>query len=79
MEIYKMENRIKKILSEVFDRPLSLINENISTNSIAAWDSMKHIELIMALEKEFKITFDNDEIPSMINLQIIIATIGAYQ
>ena len=74
-----MENRIKKILSEVFDRPLSLINENISTNSIAAWDSMKHIELIMALEKEFKITFDNDEIPSMINLQIIIATIGAYQ
>jgi acyl carrier protein len=74
-----MENRIKKILSEELDIPLSEINENLSTNSVATWDSMKHIELIMALEREFKITFDNDEIPSMINLHIIIATIGAYQ
>ena len=46
--------------------------------SVKKWDSLKHMELIVALENEFKIKFDTHEIPTMINFKIIFATISSH-
>jgi acyl carrier protein len=73
-----MEDRLKKVMADVFDVPRDLITEETSAYTVPAWDSLKHINLIMALQKEFGIRFENEEIPTMVNYQIIVSTLRAY-
>ena len=73
-----MEEKIKRIMAYLFDINENEISEKTAFNSVKKWDSLKHMELIIALEKEFKIKFDSHEIPTMINFKIIVATILSY-
>ncbi len=73
-----MEQRLKKIMAEVFDVGVDEIKEDTSAHTLAAWDSLKHINLILALQKEFGIRLEDEEIPTMVNYQIIVSTIRAY-
>lgn len=67
-----MENRIKEIMSIVFETDLSMIDDSASPETIENWDSLKHMNLIAALEEEFKITFSDDEILDMLNYKFIL-------
>ena len=60
-----MENSIKKIISAVLEISLEEINEKTSSETIKFWDSLKHMNLIIALEEEFNIEFEDDEIVEM--------------
>ena len=73
-----MERQLKRIMADVFDVPVEEINEHSSAHTITTWDSLKHINLILALQKEFGIRFEDEEIPTMINYHIILSTIRAY-
>ena len=39
-----------------------MINENIKYNEIPEWDSIGHMTLIAALEEEYKISLETDDI-----------------
>ena len=73
-----MENRLKCIMAKVLGVPEEEINDGASAHTIPAWDSLKHIDLILSLQKEFGIVFDDDEIPTMTNFNIILITIQSY-
>ena len=62
-------------MSEVFDLDQDKINEDSSTNTLIEWDSMSHMNLIVALEEEFKCEFDEDDIEKMISFKIIKITL----
>ena len=51
---------------ETFIKSLSIdekkFNENIKYNEIDEWDSIGHMTLMSALEEEFKITLETDDI-----------------
>ena len=70
-----MDEQIKKVMSAVFGLDQSQIKENASTDSIENWDSLQHINLIMALEEEFDLEFDSDDITKMISFNEIHAVI----
>jgi len=74
----KTEEKIKAILSEIFDINVNEISDETSLHSVEKWDSLSHMMLIVALEMEFKIKFDDVEIPTLIDYSIITATIQAY-
>ena len=73
-----MEDRIRNVMAAVFDISPEEISDDASPHDIKAWDSVKHMNLILALEEEFDIHFDDAEIPSLVNFKIIAATISAY-
>jgi len=73
-----MDKRIKETLSSVFKVSVEEINEAATPYSIKNWDSLNHIKMIIALEEEFSIEFDQPEIEAMISFDIIKATIFAY-
>jgi len=56
----------KKKYSEMFKNSLNVdkkkITENLKYNEIDEWDSIGHMTLIAALEEEYKITFETDDI-----------------
>ena len=66
-----MDNRIKKVMSAVFDVPVGEINDESSPDTIESWDSLKHMNLVIALEEEFAIQFEDDEIVEMLNYPLI--------
>lgn len=42
-----------------------------SMETCPAWDSMKHIEIIMTLEDELGISFDPQDIPTLVSAEKI--------
>ena len=67
-----MEGRVKKVMSDVFNIDVSLINNETSPDNIENWDSLKHMNLIVALEEEFEIEFDDEEIVDSMNYALIV-------
>ena len=56
----------KEKYSEIFKTALNIsddkLNENIKYNEIEEWDSIGHMTLVSALEEEYKITLETDDI-----------------
>ena len=67
----KLEDRIKNIISAVFEIPEEQIKDNSSPDTIESWDSLKHMNLIIALEEEFEVEFNDNEIFEMMNYTLI--------
>lgn len=65
----QMENKLKKIFKRIFKKKSV---ENLSSNDDKNWDSLRHLDLIFALEEEFNIKFTNKEITSIKNYKICL-------
>ena len=56
----------KQKYQDIFIKSLSIniekFNENIKYNEIPEWDSIGHMTLIAALEEEYKISLETDDI-----------------
>jgi acyl carrier protein len=69
-----MENKKVKILevmSSVFEVELTSLNEDSSIDNIENWDSIRHLNLILALEEEFNITIPDEEVGDLVNYKLI--------
>ena len=53
------------IFRQVFDEPALVISRTTTANDIVEWDSLTHMNLIMILERQFKIKFTLSEIESL--------------
>ena len=56
-----MEDKVKRIMSDVLNVDIELINGNFSSENVENWDSLKHMNLIVALEEEFSMEFNDEE------------------
>ena len=67
-----MEDRVKKVMSDVFNIDIKSINDKSSPDNIENWDSLKHMNLIIALEEELEIEFSDEEIGDSMNYALIV-------
>lgn len=67
-----MKDKIKQIMSVIFEIPVDDIQENSSPDTIERWDSLQHINLVSSLEEEFNVRFSDEEIIEMMNLELIV-------
>ena len=54
--------KVNQIFRKVFDEEHIVINYSSSAMDIEEWDSLNNIQIIIAVEKEFKIRFQSSEI-----------------
>lgn len=71
---------ILKEVNEVFidcleDEDIDLKDET-TAGDVAGWDSLTHIELVVAIERHFRIRFSSREIQSWANIGEMITTIA---
>ena len=66
-----INDRIKQVMSLVFEVPLESIGDDASSDSIESWDSLRHLNLIIALEEEFEITIPDEEVGNLVNYKLI--------
>lgn len=74
-----MEDRVKEIMGAVFEVEPSSINEDSSTDTIENWDSIRHMSLVVALEEEFGVQFDDDQVADMQNYKLVLLTLQEVQ
>ena len=71
---------LNRIFCQVFDNADIKISELTSAQDISEWDSLMHIQLIVAVEKHFNIRFAPGEIEKLQNvgqfLDLIIKKYG---
>ena len=67
-----VEDRLKNVMSSVFGIPKNDIRDDASPDTIDSWDSLKHMNLIVALEEEFETEFEDSDIIEMMNYKLII-------
>lgn len=71
MESEQLKKKITDVMSLVFEVPAEQINEHSSADTIENWDSLRHLNLILALEEEFGVTIPDEEVGNMVNFQIV--------
>jgi len=60
--------QVEVILKEVLDENDITLTETTTANDVDGWDSLANIQLIVAIEKHFKIKFTSKEILSWKNV-----------
>jgi acyl carrier protein len=53
-----LEKELKRIVVETLKIQESDYHEDLTAGDIPAWDSIGHVNLLMAVEKEFDVAFD---------------------
>jgi len=66
-----MEDRLKNVIASVLGIGLNTIDENLLFKNLWDWDSLKHINLVTALEEEFGVEFSDEEISEMVTYKFV--------
>jgi len=59
--------KIKKVMSAILNINENEISNNSNSKNISSWDSLAHMNLVIALEEEFNLEFNENQIPLLIN------------
>jgi acyl carrier protein len=60
--------RLSDVFRNVLGDQLPELSRATTANDVAAWDSLMHINLIVAIEREFKVRFTTREINALRNV-----------
>lgn len=64
--------RLNEVFIDVFDDDDIELTEETTSDDIEEWDSLEHINLIVAVEKEFGIKFSMGEVTGMKNVGAMV-------
>jgi len=65
------EERLKVIFSTVMGISIDSVVPESSPNSVPSWTSLRHMNLISAVEEEFSISLDFDEVVTVVQYQLL--------
>jgi acyl carrier protein len=68
MERNVILEQVNEIFKDTLDNEEIVIKEETRAPDVAEWDSLTHIQLVVAIEKHFKIRFTSREIQSWDNV-----------
>jgi len=66
-----VDERLSDVMASVFGVDAARVGATDSSATIPQWDSVGHLELMLAVEAEFGIQFSTDEIASLTNVALI--------
>ena len=68
--------KLNEIFQDIFDDDSLVITETTTANDVEDWDSIEHINLIDAVEKEFGMKFKMQEVSGMKNVGEMVQIIA---
>ena len=74
MELY---DRLNNIFREVFDDDSIKITPEMTANDVDGWDSLSHVNLIVAIETRFGIKFSRKELLVFKNVGDLLKSINS--
>lgn len=65
------ETKIKTVMASVLRLPAEEIGANASMDTIEMWDSLKHMNLVLALEEEFNVSIPDEDAANITSYALI--------
>lgn len=73
------EDRLKMVMSDVLNIGFSNIDDNTSVDTVDEWDSLRHLNLVLAIEQEFDISFTEEQTIEILNYPLIKIILEEHQ
>ena len=67
-ELEDIRQPLTEVLRSVFDEELLVLSPEMTAADVENWDSLSHIDMIAAVEKQFKVRFTTAEVSSLKNV-----------
>ena len=71
MRMSANESKLKKVLADVFKLEVEMVNDETSVDNVERWDSLNHLNLVLALELEFNVSFSEEQTIEIMNYPLI--------
>jgi len=68
-------SRVQDIMADTFDEDDLVVTPETTAADVEEWDSLSHIRLIVAIEREFGFKFSNAEIDGLENVGDLVRAI----
>ena len=72
-----LEAKFFSVMSKMLNVPAASLSLASSRETLEAWDSLKHLHLMMALEEEFDIEFDDNEMSDLNKAESLLRAVVA--
>ena len=72
-----VDDRLLPIYRKVFANPGLVITDTTSPETLESWDSLLHLDLLNAIEKEFKVKFSTKEMAGLTDVAAIKSSLVA--
>jgi len=76
MSAAEISRRLHGVFVDVLEDPHFVMDPTTKMGEIDSWDSFAHITLMLAIESEFGIEFDSDEIGTLLSVGDISAALN---
>ena len=71
----EIEDRLTAVFRDVMDNDSLTLSDDLTAPQVEGWDSLNHINLVVAIERAFKIRFTTAEVTSLKNVGDLAALI----
>ena len=65
-------DQVQMIVADMLELPLDQIGSHTSVESVANWDSLKHLNLVVGLEDELSVKFMPEEVAELTSVEAIL-------
>lgn len=70
----KLEQRVYATIANVMKVPIGTISKESSPETIAGWDSIQQMNLILALQQDFDVEIPLEEMVDLLSAEAIVRT-----
>jgi acyl carrier protein len=71
--------QVRGVASDIFGVPADTITAESSPETIENWDSMQHLNLVLAIEEKFGVQLDPEDIEKMKNIGAVAMLVEKLQ
>ncbi|MEU0796972.1 acyl carrier protein [Amycolatopsis sp. NPDC005961] len=71
--------KLREVFVEALDLDADVDVENLKYRDLEAWDSVGHMALVAAIEDEFDVEFDTDQVIDMSSFKVAVDMVTELQ
>jgi acyl carrier protein len=72
-------DQVRNLASDIFGVPADTITAESSPETIENWDSMQHLNLVLAIEEKFGVQLEPEDIEQMKSIGAVAALVEKLQ
>jgi acyl carrier protein len=73
---FEVNQRLRDVLAKVLGLRASELKDDMSKDEVASWDSLRQMDLVMSLEREYDIELELADILRMTSIATIAAVLA---
>jgi len=70
-----IENELRVTVAKILEVDVEVIQHDSSSDTLESWDSLKHMSIIVEIEKKYGIQFLDDDIEKVLSFDSLLARV----